>query len=220
LRRHRRFCAVNCAALSDDLFETELFGHTRGAFTGAASGRPGLFKEADGGPRGSVGAGTPKDISFPVNATSRSVTVVLSWSGASQVNAVAAQMHGRGGAVLTPAPVRQQGYFTVLTFTLSSHSPAVPGTWRLTLTRDATPAVSYQLSVIADESCFQYDVAAPASLQLGEPLTLIARATEARRPVQKMNVRAMISAPVHSLGNLRANWRAGRSRRPGCGRGS
>jgi len=48
-RRHRRFCAVNCAALSDDLFETELFGHTRGAFTGATSDRPGLFEEADGG---------------------------------------------------------------------------------------------------------------------------------------------------------------------------
>jgi DNA-binding NtrC family response regulator len=48
-RRLRRFCAVNCAALSDDLFETELFGHARGAFTGAASDRPGLFEEADGG---------------------------------------------------------------------------------------------------------------------------------------------------------------------------
>jgi DNA-binding NtrC family response regulator len=49
LRRHRRFCAVNCAALSDDLFETELFGHARGAFTGASADRPGLFEEADGG---------------------------------------------------------------------------------------------------------------------------------------------------------------------------
>jgi len=48
-RRIRRFCAVNCAALSDDLFETELFGHARGAFTGAASDRPGLFEDADGG---------------------------------------------------------------------------------------------------------------------------------------------------------------------------
>ncbi len=48
-RRLRRFCAVNCAALSDDLFETELFGHARGAFTGAASDRPGLFEDADGG---------------------------------------------------------------------------------------------------------------------------------------------------------------------------
>jgi transcriptional regulator with PAS, ATPase and Fis domain len=45
----RRFCAVNCAALSDDLFETELFGHARGSFTGASSDRPGLFEEADGG---------------------------------------------------------------------------------------------------------------------------------------------------------------------------
>ncbi len=48
-RRSRRFCAVNCAALSDDLFESELFGHARGSFTGAASDRPGLFEEADGG---------------------------------------------------------------------------------------------------------------------------------------------------------------------------
>jgi two-component system response regulator AtoC len=48
-RRVRRFCAVNCAALSDDLFETELFGHARGSFTGAAADRPGLFEEADGG---------------------------------------------------------------------------------------------------------------------------------------------------------------------------
>jgi len=48
-RRVRRFCAVNCAALSDDLFETELFGHARGSFTGASADRPGLFEEADGG---------------------------------------------------------------------------------------------------------------------------------------------------------------------------
>jgi DNA-binding NtrC family response regulator len=48
-RRGRRFCAVNCAALSEDLLEAELFGHARGAFTGASSDRPGLFEEADGG---------------------------------------------------------------------------------------------------------------------------------------------------------------------------
>jgi DNA-binding NtrC family response regulator/tetratricopeptide (TPR) repeat protein len=48
-RRARRFCAVNCAALSDDLLEAELFGHARGAFTGAVSERPGLFEEADQG---------------------------------------------------------------------------------------------------------------------------------------------------------------------------
>jgi DNA-binding NtrC family response regulator/tetratricopeptide (TPR) repeat protein len=48
-RRDRRFCALNCAALSDDLLEAELFGHARGAFTGAVGERPGLFEEADGG---------------------------------------------------------------------------------------------------------------------------------------------------------------------------
>jgi DNA-binding NtrC family response regulator len=48
-RRERRFCDINCAALPDDLLESELFGHARGAFTGAASDRPGLFEDADGG---------------------------------------------------------------------------------------------------------------------------------------------------------------------------
>jgi transcriptional regulator with PAS, ATPase and Fis domain len=48
-RRERRFCDVNCAALPDDLLESELFGHTRGAFTGAVTDRPGLIEEADGG---------------------------------------------------------------------------------------------------------------------------------------------------------------------------
>jgi DNA-binding NtrC family response regulator len=48
-RRDRAFCPVNCAALTDDLIEAELFGHARGAFTGAVGQRAGLFEEADAG---------------------------------------------------------------------------------------------------------------------------------------------------------------------------
>jgi DNA-binding NtrC family response regulator len=48
-RREQRFCAVNCAALPDELLESELFGHARGAFTGASNPRPGLFEEAHRG---------------------------------------------------------------------------------------------------------------------------------------------------------------------------
>ncbi len=43
------FVAVNCGAIPDELMESELFGHVKGAFTGAVADRPGLFREAQGG---------------------------------------------------------------------------------------------------------------------------------------------------------------------------
>jgi DNA-binding NtrC family response regulator len=48
-RRSRRFVTVNCSAVVETLFESELFGHVRGAFTGATEHKPGLFEAADGG---------------------------------------------------------------------------------------------------------------------------------------------------------------------------
>ena len=49
MRREGPFVAVNCAALTQSLIESELFGHVRGSFTGAVGDRKGVFEQADGG---------------------------------------------------------------------------------------------------------------------------------------------------------------------------
>lgn len=48
-RKHNKYIAVNCAAIPEGTIDSELFGHERGAFTGATEARKGYFEEADGG---------------------------------------------------------------------------------------------------------------------------------------------------------------------------
>src|ERR1044071_5517298 len=48
-RRDQSFVPVNCGAIPEELLESELFGHVRGAFTGAVNGRQGRFQLANGG---------------------------------------------------------------------------------------------------------------------------------------------------------------------------
>ena len=53
-RAHKPFVIVNCGAIPAGIIESELFGHKKGAFTGAQSDRKGYFQAADGGDRKSV----------------------------------------------------------------------------------------------------------------------------------------------------------------------
>ena len=64
-RREHGFVSLNCAALSDSLLESQLFGHLRGAFTGAIMNQKGLLEEADGG---TLFLDEIGDVSAPVQA--------------------------------------------------------------------------------------------------------------------------------------------------------
>ena len=153
---------------------------------------------------GSLAGGGSRDVSFPVNGTSRSVTVVLSWQGASQAGAVSAQMRGPATTVLVPARIRQGVFFTVMRFDLGG--PAAPGTWKLTLARSGA-AVTYQASIIADETCFHYGVETPrVPLRAGESFVLAARLSGGGRALSTpLAVRAVIAEPITPAGNLLAN---------------
>ena len=48
-RKHSKYIAVNCGAIPEGTIDSELFGHEKGAFTGATQTRSGYFEEADGG---------------------------------------------------------------------------------------------------------------------------------------------------------------------------
>ncbi len=65
LRKQAPFVVLNCGAIPEDLLESELFGHCRGAFTGALRDKPGLVEEADGG---TLFLDEIADLAFPLQA--------------------------------------------------------------------------------------------------------------------------------------------------------
>ena len=153
---------------------------------------------------GNAGGGVPREISFPVNSTSRSVSVVLSWSGTDQQDAIQVRLIGPGGGSLTPARASRGRHFTVLRFDLGAAGAVLPGIWRLSLVRDAASSARYQLSVLADESCFHYDVGVSGALRAGEALRLTARASAAGGPLEELSMQVRVQGPRNAMGTLLA----------------
>jgi hypothetical protein len=157
---------------------------------------------------GTLDAGASKDISFPVNPTARSVTVVLSWRGPTQPGSVQGSVTGPAGAALVPDRTRQQGFFTLLKFDLPGAHGASAGSWRLSLGRQGSPAALYQVSVIAEEGCLHYDFSTSSGPhRVGEPLKFSARVSAwGLAPSPAPNVRVTISMPAEPPGNLLSEW--------------
>ena len=71
-RRNRSFVAINCAAIPDNLLESELFGHERGAFTGAAERYVGRIEQGSGG---TIFLDEVTELAYPLQAKSQSWSI-------------------------------------------------------------------------------------------------------------------------------------------------
>ena len=92
-RRDRRFVTVNCSAVVESLFESELFGHVRGAFTGATDNKPGLFERP-----------TAARCSSTKSASCRSPCRPSCCACSSSARCTASARSSRGGSTCTSSP--------------------------------------------------------------------------------------------------------------------
>jgi hypothetical protein len=155
--------------------------------------------------RGKLAPGVPRELRFPVNGTSRSVTAVLSWRDPGKAGAITTQMRGPGGVVLVPSAQRQGAFFSVLRFDLGGAS--APGDWTLALLA-GTQAPDYQLSLIADETCFHYDVVLPTrTVRAGEAVTFGATLSAGGRALaEPPGVQLVLNEPMRSHAELLAEF--------------
>ncbi|MEO8448641.1 MAG: sigma-54 dependent transcriptional regulator [Gemmatimonadota bacterium] len=120
-RARAKFVGVSCSALAEGLLESELFGHVRGAFTGAVSARPGLFREAD---RGTLFLDEIGDISVALQARllrvlqEREVTPVGAETPVSVDARVIAATHRDLGALVGQGKFREDLYYRLNVVTI------------------------------------------------------------------------------------------------------